>query len=118
MAGLTTHILDLTHGKPANNVKIELYEIVANNIKAIRKSVVTNADGRLDSPLLTTAELQQAQYELVFYIGSYFRRKGMDLEEPHFLEEIPVRFVVTNKEEHYHIPLLVSPWGYQIYRGS
>lgn len=118
MAGLTTHILDLTLGKPANNVKVELYQILTNNQKELCKSVVTNTDGRLDSPLLTTEEIQQAQYELVFYIGSYFRKKGMDIEAPHFLEQIPVRFVVSNKEEDYHVPLLVSPWGYQIYRGS
>lgn len=118
MAGLTTHILDLTHGLPANNVKIELYQIVANNRKELLKSAVTNTDGRLDSPLLTKEELKQAQYELVFYIGDYFRKKGLNLEEPHFLEQIPVRFVVNKKQEDYHVPLLVSPWGYQIYRGS
>lgn len=118
MAELTTHILDLTHGKPAGNVKIELYEFTDNMTKRMLKTVITNKDGRLDKPLLTTEELRRAQYELVFYIGAYFRTRAINIKDPHFLEQIPVRFTITDDKESYHVPLLVSPWGYQIYRGS
>ncbi|MFC4321803.1 hydroxyisourate hydrolase [Litchfieldia salsa] len=119
MSGLTTHILDLTHGKPAANVKVDLYVVTeASGILEYRKSVVTNDDGRLDTPLLVEDEMKVGEYELVFYVGEYFRAKEMELTEPHFLERVPVRFCISDVEAHYHVPLLVSPWGYQVYRGS
>jgi len=119
MPGLTTHILDLTHGNPAENVTIELYflEETSREWKLIKTSV-TNSDGRLDGPLLPEEEVKIGNYELVFHIGEYFRSKQIELPDPPFLETVPVRFGLANPATHYHIPLLVSPWGYQVYRGS
>jgi len=118
MSGLTTHILDLTHGKPANNVTIELY--IQDDASKWRKlkSAITNSDGRLDQPILSEEEMKIGSYELLFYIGDYFRKKKLELPEPAFLESVPIRFSISNEKSHYHVPLLVSPWGYQVYRGS
>ncbi|MBM7571118.1 hydroxyisourate hydrolase [Aquibacillus albus] len=117
MAGLTTHILDLAHGKPAANVKVELFSFEGVTKRFVKTSV-TNSDGRLDSPLLTKEEIADGQYELLFHIGEYFRGKEVLMKDPHFLEEVPVRFGISETDSHYHVPLLVSPWGYQVYRGS
>lgn len=119
MSGLTTHILDLTHGQPASKVKIELYfSETAQGEWQLLKTAVTNSDGRLDHPFLSEKEIQIGNYELVFHIGDYFRKKEIKLPDPPFLDKIPVRFGISNPESHYHVPLLVSPWGYQVYRGS
>jgi 5-hydroxyisourate hydrolase len=119
MSGLTTHILDLTHGTPANNVIIELFfqEEPSSEWKLV-KTAVTNSDGRLDEPFLTEAEMLVGNYELIFHIGDYFRRKEINLPDPAFLELVPIRFGLSDANAHYHVPLLVSPWGYQVYRGS
>ncbi|MED1605232.1 hydroxyisourate hydrolase [Cytobacillus kochii] len=119
MAGLTTHILDLTHGTPASNVIVELFfqEANRNSWKKI-KVVKTNSDGRLDAPLLTREEMKIGSYELIFHVGVYFREKEIALPDPPFLEAVPVRFGVSNIDKDYHVPLLISPWGYQVYRGS
>lgn len=117
MSGLTTHVLDLTHGQPAKNVKIELYYLQSGE-STLLKSVATNEDGRLDSPLLLKNELKIGTYELIFHVGDYFRSKSIDIPSPAFLESVPVRFGIANLESHYHVPLLISPWGYQVYRGS
>lgn len=118
MSGLTTHVLDLTHGKPAANVHLDLYVKNGSANLTYLKSTVTNQDGRLESPLLTGEELMLGEYEIVFHIGDYFREKQLEISEPHFLEKVPVRFCITEVNGHYHVPLLVSPWGYQVYRGS
>jgi 5-hydroxyisourate hydrolase len=117
MSGLTTHILDLMHGQPAGNVQVDLYEVVDSKHYFL-KSDTTNSDGRLDMPLLTAEEIQQSKYEIVFHIGDYFRHRVKELKEPLFLDEVPVRFGISERTAHYHVPLLVSPWGYQVYRGS
>lgn len=119
MSGLTTHILDLTHGQPASDVTIELFfsETPMGEWQLL-KTAVTNSDGRLNQPLLSEKEMKIGNYELVFHIGDYFRSKAIELPEPPFLEKVPVRFGIANSKSHYHIPLLISPWGYQIYRGS
>ena len=119
MSGLTTHILDLTHGTPASSVTIELFiqEETTSEWKRL-KIVVTNYDGRLDDPLLTEEEMKIGIYELVFHVGEYFRKKDVILPDPPFLELVPVRFGISDVKAHYHVPLLVSPWGYQVYRGS
>lgn len=119
MTGLTTHILDLTHGQPANNVTIELYFQKEGPTEwTLLKTAVTNDDGRLDSPFLSKEELKTGCYELVFHIGSYFSNMNIDIPNPPFLDTIPVRFNLAETTTHYHVPLLVSPWGYQVYRGS
>ncbi|WP_066047738.1 hydroxyisourate hydrolase [Robertmurraya korlensis] len=119
MTGLTTHILDLTLGLPASNVTIELYFQEESSTEwTPLKTAVTNEDGRLDSPFLSEKELKAGSYELVFHIGSYFRSKNINLPNPPFLDKIPVRCNIVDIPGHYHVPLLVSPWGYQVYRGS
>lgn len=117
MSGLTTHVLDLTHGQPAKNVKIELYYLQSGE-STLLKSVATNEDGRLDSPLILENEMKIGTYELIFHVGDYFHSKSIDIPSPAFLETVPVRFGIANLESHYHVPLLISPWGYQVYRGS
>ncbi|WP_078543323.1 hydroxyisourate hydrolase [Litchfieldia alkalitelluris] len=118
MSGLSTHVLDLTHGKPAQNVHLDLYKKDESSNLIYLKSSLTNKDGRLDSPFLSGEELLLGEYEIVFHIGDYFRTKQLEISEPHFLEKVPVRFCITEINGHYHVPLLVSPWGYQVYRGS
>lgn len=119
MSGLTTHILDLTYGTPASHVEIELY-YQENSLSQwqLLKTAVTNSDGRLDQPLLSIKEIKIGSYEILFHIGDYFRRKKIELADPPFLEKVPVRFGIADPATHYHVPLLVSPWGYQVYRGS
>ncbi|MFB9759887.1 hydroxyisourate hydrolase [Ectobacillus funiculus] len=118
MKGLTTHILDLTHGHPASEVAIELYRWEGSSTRRLLNTAATNADGRLDDPLLTFDRMQSGEYELLFYIGDYFRKKGLQLSDPAFLDKVAVRVGISNLASHYHVPLLVSPWGYQVYRGS
>lgn len=119
MTGLSTHVLDLTYGKPAHNVSIELYfQDGTSSDWQLLKTADTNLDGRLDQPLLSTEDMKIGSYEIVFHIGSYYREMLMELPEPSFLETVPVRFSVATLPAHYHVPLLISPWGYQVYRGS
>jgi 5-hydroxyisourate hydrolase len=112
MGGITTHVLDTSVGKPAAGVRIVLRrggEVLAD--------VRTNADGRTDKPLLEGASFQPGQYEITFYVGDYFRAHGASLTDPPFLDVIPLRFGIA-EDIHYHVPLLVSPFGYSTYRGS
>jgi len=117
MTGLTTHILDLANGAPAAGVRIDAVRIEAGARVKI-KEVITNSDGRCDAPIIEGAEFQPGLYELVFHIGAYFDRLQMNFPEPKFLDEVPVRFGVADASAHYHVPLLVSPYGYSTYRGS
>lgn len=117
MKGLTTHILDLTHGHPAAQVEIELYRWEGAARQLLNKAV-TNLDGRIDGPLISLSDLQTGEYELLFYIGDYFRKKTLALPEPAFLDKVSVRIGIHDLSSHYHVPLLISPWGYQVYRGS
>ena len=113
---LTTHVLDTASGLPAAGLKIALYRVGGNSHRKI-KEAVTNADGRCDAPLLEGKTFQTGQYELVFFAGDYLRRIGAVLPEPPFLDQIPIRFGMA-EDRHYHVPLLVSPYGYSTYRGS
>ena len=106
---LTTHVLDTANGRPAAGVAIELSRLAGEGREQLR-AVTTNADGRTDAPLLADGELEAGDYELVFEVGAYFRTG--------FLDRVPVRFRVERPDEHYHVPLLVSPWSYSTYRGS
>ena len=113
MAGkLSTHVLDLTLGGPASGMKIELSR---RGTAAPLKSVLTNADGRTDGPLLTGAELVAGDYELVFHVRAYFSSRQVACT---FLDRVPVFFSVTDSAASYHVPLLVTPWSYSTYRGS
>jgi 5-hydroxyisourate hydrolase len=110
---LSTHVLDTAAGRPAVGVSIGVWRWEKGERRML-KTVVTNADGRTDEPLLVGAEFQKGEYELVFQIGPYFGA-GPDNS---FLNEIPIRFRILTSEEVYHVPLLVSPWAYSTYRGS
>jgi 5-hydroxyisourate hydrolase len=113
---LTTHVLDTVTGKPAAGLSIELFHI-DGDLRTLLKSVVTNNDGRCDAPLLAGAEFRTGEYELVFAAGDYLRRQGLSLPKPAFLDSVPIRFGMA-EPVHYHVPLLVSPYGYSTYRGS
>jgi 2-oxo-4-hydroxy-4-carboxy-5-ureidoimidazoline decarboxylase len=114
---LTTHVLDTYAGRPADGVRIELFEIGASAVSRLAEAV-TNADGRTDAPLLSGVPLRVGRYELRFHVGEYFAKRNIHLPDPAFLDVVPVRFSVAEPEGHYHVPLLVSPWSYATYRGS
>jgi 5-hydroxyisourate hydrolase len=117
MAGLTTHVLDTSKGAPAFNLKIELFKI--NKLeKNLVGTFITNQDGRVDKPLITAENLEEIEYELLFFVGDYLKNVNVNLDKHLFLDKIPIRFNVTNKLEHFHVPLLLSPFGYSTYRGS
>ena len=117
MAGyLTTHVLDTARGRPADGLKIALYRIVGDAREPIVE-MVTNADGRTDSPILPEAAFETGTYELVFHAGAYLNRTGAPGGAPRFLDEVPIRFGM-DEAAHYHVPLLLSPFGYSTYRGS
>jgi 5-hydroxyisourate hydrolase len=118
LAGLTTHVLDVTSGRPADGVRIELYELAGGSERKRIADVLTNADGRTDEPLMTAGQTRAGRFELVFHAGDYFRRRRAELADPPFLDIIPIRFGVADPKAHYHVPLLVSPWSYSTYRGS
>ena len=115
MTKLTTHCLDTFSGKPAQGVKVDVYFI--SEKKAKLNSVILNNNGRSDKPLIEGTNFKEGQYELVFFVGDYFK-KMTDLPKIPFLNEVVIRFGIFNTKEHYHIPLLVSPWSYSTYRGS
>jgi 5-hydroxyisourate hydrolase len=108
---LTTHVLDLALGKPAAGLELRLVRDGHDPIEA-----VTNVDGRCDAPLLV--DLEVGRYRLEFEVGAYFRRQGLALPEPAFLETVIIDFGVAGVNQHHHVPLLVSPYGYSTYRGS
>jgi 5-hydroxyisourate hydrolase len=113
---LTTHVLDLASGKPAAGLKIELFRLSGHE-RVLVRTLVTNADGRTDQQILPREEFQTGEYELVFHAGAYLNASGAPLEEPRFLDLIPLRFGMSS-QSHYHVPLLLSPFGYSTYRGS
>ena len=115
MTKLTTHCLDTFSGKPAKGVKVDVYLVSAKREKL--NSTILDSNGRSGKPLLEGTNFQEGQYELVFFIGDYFK-KITDLPTTPFLNEIVIKFGVSNPKEHYHVPLLVTPWSYSTYRGS
>ena len=117
MPGLTTHILDTTNGIPAGGVKIELFKY-SGGVRTRVREAVTNDDGRTSSPMLSAEQMVPNIYELLFYVGDYFSEKGADLPDRPFFDVISVRFTIHDHTQDYHVPLLVSPWGYTTYRGS
>jgi 5-hydroxyisourate hydrolase len=112
MGRLTTHVLDTAAGKPAAGVRV----VLARDGQVLADGK-TNADGRMDQPLLEGAAFQIGRYELTFHVGDYFRARGTPLADPPFLDVIPLCFTIA-EDAHYHVPLLVSPFGYSTYRGS
>lgn len=118
MTGLTTHVLDTALGVPAKGMKIELFRLSGEKRDLI-KSVETNADGRVDGgPMLIGETFSVGTYELLFHAGDYLKKTGGKLTEPLFLDVIPIRFGISDPTAHYHVPLLISGYGYSTYRGS
>ena len=116
---LTTHVLDTASGWPAAHMQIELWRIGPQaDERTLLATVRTNADGRVDAPLLADDAFQPGSYELVFEVGAYFAAQNAQLPNPPFLGRVPVRFAIADAGAHYHVPLLVSPWSYSTYRGS
>jgi len=113
---LTTHVLDTARGCPAAGLKIELYRLEGES-RTHLKTLVTNDDGRTDTQILPAAEFATGTYELVFHAGAYLDASGTPPETPRFLDVIPLRFGMS-EAQHYHVPLLLSPFGYSTYRGS
>ncbi|WP_417526037.1 hydroxyisourate hydrolase [Marinovum sp.] len=114
---LTTHILDTARGCPAEGIRITLYRLSSGSREQIAETV-TNDDGRTDAPILPAERFETGSYELVFHAGEYLRSTGQVSEDILFLDEIPLRFGMNDAEAHYHVPLLLSPYGYSTYRGS
>ncbi len=111
---LTTHVLDTASGRPAAAMRIVLTRLADGAVLADRR---TNADGRIDGPLLEGASAAPGPYELAFHVAEYFRSRGAELPDPPFLDIVPLRFAMA-ENAHYHVPLLVSPWSFSTYRGS
>jgi 5-hydroxyisourate hydrolase len=116
--GLTTHVLDTARGCPAAGLRVDVSTLDADGRAHLVKTVHTNADGRTEAPLFASGEMAPGRYELVFHVGAYFRATGADVADPPFLDLVPVRFAAAATGGHYHVPLLVSPYGYVTYRGS
>jgi len=115
MTKLTTHCLDTYSGKPAKGIKVDVYLVSGKREKI--NTTILNSNGRSDKPLIEGENFKEGKYELVFFVGDYFS-KITDLPKTPFLNEVVIRFGVSNSKEHYHVPLLVSPWSYSTYRGS
>ena len=114
---LTTHVLDTARGVPAEGISIELYRL-ADDTRAKIASAVTNPDGRTDTPILPQTAFATGQFELVFHVGAYLDTHGLAEDGVKFLDCIPIRFGISDADAHYHVPLLLSPFGYSTYRGS
>ncbi len=117
MGRLTTHVLDTSAGLPGRGMRVELTRI-DGAARSLLADTATNADGRCDQPLLEGATFRPGVYELAFHAGDYFAASGVALPVPRFLDVIVIRFGISSADAHYHVPLLVSPYGYSTYRGS
>jgi 5-hydroxyisourate hydrolase len=116
--GLSTHVLDTMHGCPASGMQVALFKHDGQAWQSVKKFQL-NADGRNpDGPLYDNASLQAGRYRLSFGVAAYFRAKGVTLPEPPFLDDVQLDFGIAHPEQHYHVPLLCSPWSYSTYRGS
>jgi 5-hydroxyisourate hydrolase len=117
MGKLTTHVLDTSNGCPAAGMAVTLYRLDGDTPQRLR-DITLNHDGRADAPLLEGASFVPGRYRLVFSVAAYFRGRGEVLPEPPFLDEVPLDFGLATVGQHYHVPLLTSPWAYSTYRGS
>lgn len=118
MGKLTTHVLDISTGLPASGVRIEVQEWPPSAASRPLTSAVTGPDGRLPGPLLAGDALRAGRYLLTFHVASYFRGRGVALPEPAFIEEAVIRIGIADPGQHYHVPLLIAPWSYSVYRGG
>ena len=116
--GLSTHVLDTMHGTPAGGMGTELWSMDGPAPLLVKKFIL-NGDGRNpEGPLFDNASLRKGTYRLVFDVAAYFRRRGVQLPDPPFLDRVTLDFGIAHEDQHYHVPLLVSPWSYSTYRGS
>ena len=115
--GLSTHVLDTMHGGPAAGMSVALYTTDGEQATLVRRFTL-NSDGRSDAPLYDNNTIKVGTYRLVFDVAGYFKAKGVKLPEPNFLDKVSLDFGVAHTDQHYHVPLLVSPWSYSTYRGS
>ena len=115
--GLSTHVLDTMHGSPAAGMGVALYTTVGD-IGTLVREFTLNSDGRSDGPLYDNSTLKVGTYRLVFDVAGYFKAKGVLLPVPNFLDRVSLDFGIAHTDQHYHVPLLVSPWSYSTYRGS
>jgi len=115
---LTTHVLDTAIGRPAAGMKVSLYRIDRGHWQHVI-TAVTNTDGRTDGPILPPDAILTGQYELLFYAGDYLHKFRPPADDgPRFLDQIPIRFGISDRNQHYHVPLLLTPFSYSTYRGS
>ena len=117
MARLSTHVLDTARGVAGQGIAIEVH-VVRDGIRERVATATTNADGRTEAPLLTGDRLEPGVYEISFHVGDYFRQTGVSLTDPPFLDVIMLRVGLADALGHYHVPLLLSPYGYSTYRGT
>lgn len=117
MGRLTTHVLDAAHGCPGSDIKVELYRVEGAQLELIT-TVTTNHDGRCDAPVLQGDDYRTGVYQLHFHAGVYYRARGVKLPDTAFLDVVVLRFGIDAGQEHYHVPLLISPYSYSTYRGS
>ena len=117
MTKLTTHVLDIYSGKPGKGIKVDLYYYQNDNQKIKITNIVLNNDGRSDNALIEGVDFKEGKYELIFFVGDYYK-KITEISKIPFLDDVVVKFGISNSKEHYHVPLLVSPWSYSTYRGS
>ncbi|MFK0314380.1 hydroxyisourate hydrolase [Pseudomonas sp. NPDC090233] len=117
MGRLTTHVLDAAHGCPGSAIKVELYRVEGQQLELVN-TALTNSDGRVDAPLLQGDDYRTGVYQLQFSAGAYYRARGVQLPDTAFLDVVVLRFGIDEQQEHYHVPLLISPYSYSTYRGS
>src|SRR5215213_5708099 len=115
MGRLTTHVLDTAQGRPGSGIRVELHRLDANGVGTLLIATATNRDGRTEKPLLEGDAFRNGTYQLVFHAGDYFRAQGVAAS---FVDIVPIRFGIDDATQHYHVPLLCSPWSYTTYRGS
>ena len=117
MTKLTTHVLDVYSGKPGKGIKVDLYYYGNGDQKSKINTIVLNNDGRSDKALIEGVNFKEGKYELIFFVGDYFKNIA-EISKIPFLDDVVIKFGISNIKEHYHVPLLVSPWSYSTYRGS
>ncbi|MFF3952825.1 hydroxyisourate hydrolase [Streptomyces sp. NPDC001890] len=117
MAGISTHVLDIAHGKPGAGMRIE-FSIFENGKYRLIKTVRTNQEGRTDEPILKPEEAKAGRYELLFHVDEYYDGLEEKLSDPPFVDQVPVRFTVFDATQHFHVPMICTPWNCTTYRGS
>ncbi|MDH3688824.1 MAG: hydroxyisourate hydrolase [Gammaproteobacteria bacterium] len=117
MAGITTHVLDTVNGSPGAGMRIDFSVLEGDSYRLV-KTVHTNQDGRTDEMILAPEATKVGQYEILFHVREYFEKLGVELPDPPFIDEVPVRFAVFDTTQHYHVPMLATPWSCTTYRGS